>query len=109
MILLSVGVAWAASLRFDAVAFGAHSGPHTNYPDCSPAFAEAMDCAAGHCDDWIISAALAHPDRFARCAAPACARPGARRRLKAGSSFMVIISILRVEEHHGGFRRFSVS
>jgi 7-cyano-7-deazaguanine synthase len=55
MILLSVGIAWAVSLKFDAVAFGAHSGPHTNYPDCSPAFAEAMDCAAGQCDDWQIS------------------------------------------------------
>src|SRR5437867_1626045 len=27
MILLSVGIAWAASLQFSAVAFGAHSGP----------------------------------------------------------------------------------
>jgi 7-cyano-7-deazaguanine synthase len=55
MILLSVGIAWAASLQFTAVAFGAHSGPHTNYPDCSPEFAEAMDSAAGQCDDRKIA------------------------------------------------------
>ena len=55
MILLSVGIAWAVSLKFDAVAFGAHSGPHTNYPDCSPAFAEAMNGAARQCDDRKIA------------------------------------------------------
>src|SRR5262245_45161443 len=36
MVLLSVGIAWAAALKFDAVAFGAHGGVHTNYPDCKP-------------------------------------------------------------------------
>jgi 7-cyano-7-deazaguanine synthase len=41
MVLLSVGIAWAASLGFDAVAFGAHGGEHTNYPDCQLPFAEA--------------------------------------------------------------------
>ncbi len=55
MILLSVGIAWAVSLSFDAVAFGAHSGPRTNYPDCSPGFAEAMDGAARQCDERNIS------------------------------------------------------
>ena len=50
MILLSVGLAWAASLKFDGVAFGAHGGEHTPYPDCQPAFAEAMDRTAGVCD-----------------------------------------------------------
>jgi 7-cyano-7-deazaguanine synthase len=54
MILLSVGIAWAASLGFGAVAFGAHSGPRTNYPDCSPAFAAAMDSAARECDERKI-------------------------------------------------------
>lgn len=51
MVLLSVGLAWAASLGFDAVAFGAHAGPHANYPDCRPAFAEAMDRAAQQCHE----------------------------------------------------------
>lgn len=50
MVLLSVGIAWAASLGFDAVAFGVHGGEHTNYPDCLPPFADAMDRAAQVCD-----------------------------------------------------------
>lgn len=50
MVLLSVGIAWAATLKFDGVAFGAHGGVHTNYPDCKPPFAEAMDRAARVCD-----------------------------------------------------------
>ncbi|WP_020471954.1 7-cyano-7-deazaguanine synthase QueC [Zavarzinella formosa] len=50
MILLSVGLAWAASLKFDGVAFGAHGGEYTPYPDCQPAFADAMDRAAAVCD-----------------------------------------------------------
>ncbi|MFO0822560.1 MAG: 7-cyano-7-deazaguanine synthase QueC [Gemmataceae bacterium] len=50
MVLLSVGLAWTVSLGFDAVAFGAHGGEHTNYPDCQPSFAEAMDRAAQVCD-----------------------------------------------------------
>jgi 7-cyano-7-deazaguanine synthase len=50
MVLLSVGLAWAASLQFDGVAFGAHGGEYTPYPDCQPAFAEAMDRAAAVCD-----------------------------------------------------------
>ena len=50
MVLLSVGLAWAASLPFDGVAFGAHGGEYTPYPDCQPAFAEAMDRAAAVCD-----------------------------------------------------------
>lgn len=58
MILLSVGLAWAASLKFDAVAFGAHGGEYTPYPDCQPAFAEAMDRAAQVCD-WKALRVLA--------------------------------------------------
>jgi 7-cyano-7-deazaguanine synthase len=50
MVMLSVGLAWAVSLDYDAVAFGAHGGEYTPYPDCQPAFAEAMDEAAQVCD-----------------------------------------------------------
>lgn len=50
MVLLSVGIAWAVSLGFDAVAFGAHAGTGANYPDCRPEFADAMDRAALLCD-----------------------------------------------------------
>jgi 7-cyano-7-deazaguanine synthase len=50
MILLSVAIAWAASLKYPAVAFGAHGGEYTPYPDCQPAFADVMDQAARVCD-----------------------------------------------------------
>ncbi len=50
MVMLSIGLTWAGSLGFDAVAYGAHGGTHTNYPDCQPAFAAAMDGAARVCD-----------------------------------------------------------
>ncbi|MFN3149422.1 7-cyano-7-deazaguanine synthase QueC [Bremerella sp.] len=50
MILLSVAIAWAASNKCVAVAYGAHSGDHAIYPDCRPEFAEAMDAAARLCD-----------------------------------------------------------
>ena len=50
MILLAVALAWAASGGADAVAFGAHGGAYTPYPDCEPAFAAAMHAAAQVCD-----------------------------------------------------------
>ena len=50
MILLSVAIAWASAVEFDSVAFGAHAGEHTNYPDCKQPFAQAMDAAARVCD-----------------------------------------------------------
>lgn len=42
MILLSIAAAWAIDVKADAVAFAAHHGYHTLYPDCTPAFIEAM-------------------------------------------------------------------
>ncbi|MCA9270827.1 MAG: 7-cyano-7-deazaguanine synthase QueC [Planctomycetales bacterium] len=50
MIMLSVAVGWALAQRFDAVAYGAHSGDHAIYPDCRPEFAEALDQAVRLCD-----------------------------------------------------------
>lgn len=50
MIMLAVAIGWAVSLRYDAVAYAAHAGDHTVYPDCRPEFAEAMDRAAALCD-----------------------------------------------------------
>lgn len=50
MIMLAVAAAWAISLKFDQVAFGAHSGDHAIYPDCRAEFAEAMDRAIGLAD-----------------------------------------------------------
>jgi 7-cyano-7-deazaguanine synthase len=50
MILLSIAAGWAIAAKFNAVAFGAHSGDYTPYPDCQPAFAKAMNAATHVCD-----------------------------------------------------------
>lgn len=50
MILLSIATGWAIANDFQTVAFGAHSGEYTPYPDCRPEFAEAMDQATQLCD-----------------------------------------------------------
>ena len=42
MILLSVAAAWAISEKFDAIAYGAHAGDHTIYPDCRDEFVESL-------------------------------------------------------------------
>ncbi len=39
-IMLDIAVAVAIAERADAVAFGAHAGDHTIYPDCRPEFVE---------------------------------------------------------------------
>lgn len=50
MIFLAVAIGWAADLKYNGVAFGAHAGEHTNYPDCKRPFAEAMNAVALVCD-----------------------------------------------------------
>ncbi len=50
MVLLAVALAWAAHLEYDGVAFAAHAGVTTTYPDCRPAFVEAMDRVAQEAD-----------------------------------------------------------
>lgn len=50
MIMLSIATGWAISLAYDSVAFGAHSGEYTPYPDCQPQFAAAMNAATLACD-----------------------------------------------------------
>ena len=50
MIMLSIAAGWAIALGYDSVAFGAHSGEYTPYPDCQPQFATAMDAATRVCD-----------------------------------------------------------
>src|SRR4051812_43958059 len=43
MILLSIAAAWSIASRLDGVAYAAHAGDHAIYPDCRPAFADAMN------------------------------------------------------------------
>ena len=50
MIMLAVVAGWAISRRADRVAYGAHTGDHTIYPDCRPEFVEAMRQALGLAD-----------------------------------------------------------
>lgn len=50
MIMLSIAAAWAISSGADAIAFAAHAGDHTIYPDCRPEFAQALEKAIGLAD-----------------------------------------------------------
>jgi 7-cyano-7-deazaguanine synthase len=43
MILLSLAVGYAVSLKAGKVYYGAHSGDHAIYPDCRPEFVQKMD------------------------------------------------------------------
>lgn len=46
MIMLSLALGWAISLKYDVVAYGAHAGDHAIYPDCRPEFIAALGKAA---------------------------------------------------------------
>lgn len=50
MILLAVAAARCLSLKFDAVAYAAHSGDHAIYPDCRPIFVKSMKSSIALCD-----------------------------------------------------------
>lgn len=50
MILAAVAAGWAISQKASAVAYAAHSGDHTIYPDCREEFAQALDQALRLCD-----------------------------------------------------------
>ena len=50
MIMLAVAAGWAISRHADRVAYGAHTGDHTIYPDCRPEFVAAMSEALGLAD-----------------------------------------------------------
>lgn len=49
MLLLAVAIGWAINLGYDSVAYAAHSGDHTIYPDCRPEFISALGEAAKLC------------------------------------------------------------
>lgn len=51
MIMLAIAAGWAIALKYDSVAFGAHAGEYTPYPDCQPEFATAMNRVTQVCDD----------------------------------------------------------
>lgn len=49
MLLLAIAAAHAISEGADGLAYAAHAGDHPVYPDCRPAFIEAMQRALGLC------------------------------------------------------------
>lgn len=51
MLIISAAAGWAMSRRAQFVAYGAHAGDHTIYPDCRPDFVAAVD-AAVRLADW---------------------------------------------------------
>jgi 7-cyano-7-deazaguanine synthase len=51
MLIISAATGWAISRKAQLVAYGAHAGDHTIYPDCRPEFVAAMD-AAVRLGDW---------------------------------------------------------
>lgn len=50
MLLLSLGGAWAVSLKAAGIAIAAHGGDHAIYPDCRPQFMATMNMALMMCD-----------------------------------------------------------
>jgi len=51
MIILAIASAWAISAKADYVAYAAHAGDHTIYPDCRPLFANKL-AEAINLADW---------------------------------------------------------
>jgi len=51
MILLAVATGRAVALGAEAVAYAAHAGDHTIYPDCRPEFAIGMSYALAACSE----------------------------------------------------------
>lgn len=94
MLLLSVAIAWAVSLKFDHVAYGAHSGDHAIYPDCRPEFVEALDRAAQLCD-W-------HPVSLLRPFVNLDKGDIARRGSELGVPFEITWTCYRGAERHCG-------
>jgi len=47
MIMLSMAVGYAVSIKSDVVYYGAHGGDHAIYPDCRPEFVDKMKLRIG--------------------------------------------------------------
>jgi 7-cyano-7-deazaguanine synthase len=54
-IMLDIAVAAAVARKADAVAFGAHAGDHTIYPDCRPEFVELFSSTARRANAGLLS------------------------------------------------------
>jgi 7-cyano-7-deazaguanine synthase len=50
MIMLAVAGAWAISSKADTIAYAAHAGDHTIYPDCREEFVDNLNKALGLAD-----------------------------------------------------------
>ncbi len=54
MIMLSLAIGYAISIKADSVYYGAHAGDHAIYPDCRPVFIEKMRKVAEVCHYYPI-------------------------------------------------------
>ncbi|WP_416210287.1 7-cyano-7-deazaguanine synthase QueC [Frankia sp. Cr1] len=54
-LMLDVAIAVAVVEQADAVAFGAHAGDHTIYPDCRPEFIDALQVCARVGNDGFLA------------------------------------------------------
>ncbi len=54
MIMLSIAAARAIAIKDDSVAYAAHAGDHSVYPDCRPEFSDAMESALKLCHYYPI-------------------------------------------------------
>lgn len=50
MIMLSLAIGYAVSIKASKVIYGAHAGDHDTYPDCRKEFVDAMQVVAKLCD-----------------------------------------------------------
>jgi 7-cyano-7-deazaguanine synthase len=50
MVFISIATSYAIGIGADVVAYGAHGGDHAIYPDCRPAFVDAMNKVLDLCD-----------------------------------------------------------
>jgi 7-cyano-7-deazaguanine synthase len=66
MILLSLAVGYAVSLKASQVYYGAHSGDHAIYPDCRPEFVQKMNdvCQIANYDPVEIFSPYLHQSKI---------------------------------------------
>jgi len=55
MIMLSLAIAYAISIKALVVYYAAHGGDHAIYPDCRPEFVAAMRTVAEQCDWYSVT------------------------------------------------------